>query len=773
MRSIIALGTIGILLFATTSCEKEEEPPVFETRTGIRFVYHTDTYGYLLFLLRNRGSSTHPYTGDFYAPVNMPEAYKRHGLQVNVTFRQVAGNRGNYPVVEILEIEERIITERRFFVDRDMGDCGMLISTGGPFWDRSMWLTHNLPGGDNKEGLHLYLTFRTFLDGECFLDRADIIEVRNVIYTSRFYVRKMGDCGYFLVEDLGDADPRIFYPVNLPKEYQQVGLRVDVTFRRIWHWYIYDDRVKWCGEQTFNSIEVLSLMKTPEERIQTRITGGEPASIRDYPWLVMLSRGEAQELVCGGSIIAPHLILTAKHCLRGPNDMENDDPSTWKLLPPSLIQVYAGLDCWRERPLPNTFTVDEIIRHPNRNIDAVLLRLNRPIPRHLGTPINFWGSSNPALYNIGAPVRVAGWGWTKEGVPQRAECLQAVDLRVSSGASLEYPLLYHEMAATGTSPDGIRQGACHGDSGGALVARYGCNTPVHIGIISHGDSGCRGESIFVRTSYIREWLLKHVPISPPLTISGPTLVCFRDTFTITPIAPGIPVTWTHSFDLQHLGYGRFLAAHFNAQASWVQATVNNVTLRHELWTGTPFIARIHESSTHTSRIRRYTAILSTIIQYSQISRFTWYIDAPWGHARFIGNTHSHEVYVEFFNTGFFTINVTATNACGEGLQQWLSFLIFGFSGRGDGMQTYATTHIQTRPISSAFHVLFDYEEGARMHTYNVRIYDSSGNRVRQAISESESIEFDLSNLPDGTYYLHICNGIDEPVIQPIVVKNRN
>lgn len=46
------------------------------------------------------------------------------------------------------------------------------------------------------------------------------------------------------------------------------------------------------------------------------ITGGEPASISTYPWMVQVqqNRGPAWFTTCSGSLIGPHYVLTAGHC---------------------------------------------------------------------------------------------------------------------------------------------------------------------------------------------------------------------------------------------------------------------------------------------------------------------------------------------------------------------------------------------------------------------------------------------------------------------------
>ena len=784
MRNIIALGTIGILLLATTSCDIEGEPPIFEPQTKVLQVYKTDTYGYLLFALRGTGPNRGDYSGYFYAPVNLPEEYKRHGLQVNVTFRQRAGARGNYPVVEILEIEERTITSRFFVLPSHDDDVGSLIlkdDLGNPgFFGAARWAVINLPEEYSREGLNLYITYRSFLRREGVVTVnlpfvLDVIEVRSIVYSSRFYVHKLGDCGYFLVEDLGDPEPRMLYPVNLSEEYQQEGLNVNVTYRILWL-----DEMR-CEGQFVESIEVISIMETPEARAETRITGGEQINITGAPWQVLITRYVSgnPNTTCAGSIIEFRYILTARHCLHIPGAMGSNPP----LMDPANMRVHFGITCRSQIAPGNTRAVSHF-EFPDSDVDAAILVLSDGIRETAQSrPINIWGASTSSLYNIGAPVRVAGWGQIANPGPV-AECLQAVNLNIVSPELTHRPTLPHEIVAHGIGPNGVRRGACNEDSGGALTALYACGTPVHIGIVSHGDARCERPSIFVRTSYLMPWLerFRPRPTTPP-AISGPNILCVGSEFTIR-TEPGVPVTWRHSHGLQRTetsirtGVGIFRATRVSAQADWVEAVVNGVpSRRHELWVGTPFIERIQHTGTGfgtTTSFRAMISMISPQIQWGLISRFTWEIvDTPHWEASFIGDTNSPEVTVQFHIGGPYMITVRATNACGQSMAAWINVLVFG---ENILLRESATTdrYSPSRPISGSLLVLLsDEESGRRRHTYDVRIYDSWGNRVKQVIAEDGSAGFDLSDLPDGTYYLHICNGVDEPMIQPIVVENRN
>jgi hypothetical protein len=55
--------------------------------------------------------------------------------------------------------------------------------------------------------------------------------------------------------------------------------------------------------------------------------------------------------------------------------------------------------------------------------------------------------------------------------------------------------------------------------------------------------------------------------------------------------------------------------------------------------------------------------------------------------------------------------------------------------------------------------------------YDLRLYDGQGNLLRQSSTKGGKVEFNVSNLPAGIYYLHIYDGIsNKPDIRQIVVE---
>jgi hypothetical protein len=56
--------------------------------------------------------------------------------------------------------------------------------------------------------------------------------------------------------------------------------------------------------------------------------------------------------------------------------------------------------------------------------------------------------------------------------------------------------------------------------------------------------------------------------------------------------------------------------------------------------------------------------------------------------------------------------------------------------------------------------------------FDIRLYDGQGNMLRNASTQDSAVQFNVSNLPNGFYYLHIYDGVsDKPRMQQIIVEH--
>jgi len=199
-----------------------------------------------------------------------------------------------------------------------------------------------------------------------------------------------------------------------------------------------------------------------------RIAGGEPsptpaaaappASVLPSAAAIVKNVGEggtdANRQFCGGSLVAPHVVVTAAHCL-----LDRDAMS---------LQVVTGRSNLLD-PGGQRLDVAAALTYPffdSRTLsgDVAVLRLaaasnQTPVP--LGGPPGQW-----------QPAEIAGWGSATEGGQASAELRFAAisilpDKACSRGSAYGFAFYRSTMICAGTL-DGSAD-ACTGDSGGPLL----------------------------------------------------------------------------------------------------------------------------------------------------------------------------------------------------------------------------------------------------------------------------------------------------------------
>jgi secreted trypsin-like serine protease len=225
------------------------------------------------------------------------------------------------------------------------------------------------------------------------------------------------------------------------------------------------------------------------------IVNGRNARIQQAPWTVSLQDAEGH--FCGGSLIAPDLILTAAHCLEGYSADE--------------ITVLAGatrVDLSRgQRRSVSSLTSH---RRYNRNpaFDIALIEVNRSFRQNRRVQvIDLALGADVAAASTGT---VAGWGDLSEtnDTPVnrlRSAVVPLVDdatCQTAMAAEDEFIRNASELCAGGTGTD-----SCYGDSGGPLVITGRDGEKKLAGVVSWGiECGGATPGVYAEVPAFARWI---------------------------------------------------------------------------------------------------------------------------------------------------------------------------------------------------------------------------------------------------------------------------
>jgi len=260
---------------------------------------------------------------------------------------------------------------------------------------------------------------------------------------------------------------------------------------------------------------------------QTKIIGGSSPPQGSFPYIASLTYFGSH--LCGGSLIAPDLILTAAHCAGYASEVElgRSDRSL-----PFLEGVHERISVAFEvkHPQYNAQTVDN---------DFMLVKLLEPSLLH---PLVMLNTSPNIPAEEGEELTVAGWGDTDPNPDVHVPSPQLLQVQleyipndvcmgtsgfIESGDFVSYKGLLTENMMCAKDEDGLEivdEDTCQGDSGSPMIVAGAGSEPgegdIQVGVVSWGI-GCVSETfpgIYSRVSSQYEWIRMSVcqhSISPP------------------------------------------------------------------------------------------------------------------------------------------------------------------------------------------------------------------------------------------------------------------
>ncbi|KAL3803204.1 hypothetical protein HJC23_003479 [Cyclotella cryptica] len=259
-----------------------------------------------------------------------------------------------------------------------------------------------------------------------------------------------------------------------------------------------------------------------ENDAKIRIIGGSLASVSRFSYAVSLQ--DTWGHFCGGSLIAPDVVLTAAHCTGG---------GEYKAVigRENIYSSNTGDVVYKKRE----------VRHPKYDSgttenDFALVFLTRATNADVAmAKIN----SRSSVPSVGQSVSVMGWGdvVAADDLMQLSEELRAVEVKAISNSVCEassgrvngvwdsYKNQIFDVMLCASDPN---QDACQGDSGGPLVIKGSSSNgsgDTIVGLVSWGI-GCASDifpGVYSRVSEGYDWIKEEVcsgSVDPPASLCG-------------------------------------------------------------------------------------------------------------------------------------------------------------------------------------------------------------------------------------------------------------
>jgi len=137
-----------------------------------------------------------------------------------------------------------------------------------------------------------------------------------------------------------------------------------------------------------------------------------------------------------------------------------------------------------------------------------------------------------------------------------------------------------------------------------------------------------------------------------------------------------------------------------------------------------------------------------------------------------------KMQAQWLKNGSWTVKGYAHNSCGSTYQT----LYVNVSGNGGGGGSVKSPPYPN-PVSDILYIEIDAQAVSNSRSQqpgqtgvdpsiDIRLYDGQGNLLQQTTSKGGIVQFNVSNLLDGIYYLHIYDGVSvTPFMAQIVVEH--
>ncbi|WP_206050830.1 PKD domain-containing protein [Nocardioides speluncae] len=228
-----------------------------------------------------------------------------------------------------------------------------------------------------------------------------------------------------------------------------------------------------------------------------QIVGGEPAYVRDHPFVIAMLRdggSRPQGQTCTAAVVAPRVIVTAAHC--------KDGQGTKSML-------YGSDDL--TGPGGTKLAVQHYFQHPSYtppngwqtgwDVGIVVTTTDIPVPAGYQFP-RVAGSGDSQLTQPGRSALLLGYGRIRDGENEYGHLKKVSSYPIVDGANTcgSFGSFNAAYMVCGGYADG-HDGICQGDSGGPMVV-----DGVIVGVASWVRTGCTSYGAWGRlTNQMGDW----------------------------------------------------------------------------------------------------------------------------------------------------------------------------------------------------------------------------------------------------------------------------
>jgi hypothetical protein len=281
---------------------------------------------------------------------------------------------------------------------------------------------------------------------------------------------------------------------------------------------------------------------------QAIVNGAMATGDGAYPWQVAVVMSDDEgDWLCGGTFVAPTLVLTAAHCVVG---------DSGRIALPGELKVLSGsLDI----NLTTFSQVSDVALYPGIDLsgtvpsgDVALLRIPPNAP---GAPMSVVDEPEASLWDVGDRLRVTGWGLRSATASEPEQILRWASVYRQSDDACATAYGSDFVAATMFCAGDPVAGTdtCLGDSGGPIAASLTPDAPNRfdpanwrlVGVTSWG-TGCgdpEHPGVYTRlgTPAIRAFATDPDPVWSPLNTAPPAIPTALTAGQVVTCTPG---TWT-------------------------------------------------------------------------------------------------------------------------------------------------------------------------------------------------------------------------------------